>query len=184
MKAPAGETNSVYALKLFYLCTAKSITDVELPAPRKAGGIGDKQATGTMVYLTRKERFNAAHKLWVADWPEERNREVFGKCSNRNWHGHNYDLYVTVKGRPDPVTGFIMDVKELSTLIKTHIVDKVDHSNLNLDVDFIPEGMQPTTENLVILFWKQLQPHIQGCELHRIRLYETENIYADYYGEE
>lgn len=136
-----------------------------------------------MVYITRRERFNAAHKLWVDDWSEEKNQSMFGKCSNKNWHGHNYDLYVTVKGRPDPVTGFIVDVKQLSKLIKSAIVDQVDHSNLNLDVSFIPKGMQPTTENLVILFWEQLSPLLQGCQLHCIKLYETENIYAEYYGE-
>lgn len=137
-----------------------------------------------MVYITRKERFNAAHKLWVETWSEEQNETVFGKCSNKNWHGHNYWLYVTVKGRPDPVTGFVIDVKKLSKIIKRVITDKVDHSNLNLDVDFIPKGMQPTTENLVILFWKELQPHIEGCELHCVKLFETENIYAEYFGEE
>lgn len=136
-----------------------------------------------MVYLTRRERFNAAHKLWVTAWDDETNRRVFGKCSNQNWHGHNYELFVTVKGMPDPLTGFIVDVKELSKLIKTVIVDRVDHCNLNLDVDFIPEGMQPTTENLVILFWKELEPHLQNCKLHSIRLHETENIYAEYFGE-
>ena len=136
-----------------------------------------------MVYLTRRERFNAAHKLWVNDWSEEKNKEVFGKCANKNWHGHNYTLFVTVKGQPHPVTGFIMDVKKLSKLIKRTIVDKVDHSNLNLDVDFIPEGLQPTTEHLVMLFWQQLAPHLTECELHCIKLYETENIYAEYFGE-
>lgn len=137
-----------------------------------------------MVYLTRRERFNAAHKLWVDAWSEGENLAAFGKCSNKNWHGHNYDLYVTVKGKPDPVTGFIVDVKKLSTLIKREIVDQVDHRNLNLDVDFIPRDLQPTTENLVILFWKQLAPYLEGCQLHCIRLHETENIYAEYYGEE
>lgn len=136
-----------------------------------------------MVYLTRRERFNAAHKLWVEEWTEERNKAVFGKCSNKNWHGHNYWLYVTVKGKPDPITGFIIDVKKLSQIIRNTIIDKVDHANLNLDVDFIPEGMQPTTENLVMLFWKQLTPQLENCELHCIRLYETENIYAEYFGE-
>jgi 6-pyruvoyltetrahydropterin/6-carboxytetrahydropterin synthase len=136
-----------------------------------------------MVYLTRRERFNAAHKLWVAAWDDETNRRVFGKCANQNWHGHNYELFVTVKGMPDPLTGFIVDVKELSQLIKTVIVDQVDHANLNLDVEFIPKGMQPTTENLVILFWKALEPHLQNCKLHSIRLHETENIYAEYFGE-
>jgi 6-pyruvoyltetrahydropterin/6-carboxytetrahydropterin synthase len=136
-----------------------------------------------MVYITRKERFNAAHKLWVADWSDERNMEVFGKCANANWHGHNYDLFVTVKGKPDPVTGFIVDVKKLSKIIKREVTDKLDHRNLNLDVDFIPQGLQPTTENLVLLIWKQLEPHIIGCQLHSIKLYETENIYAEYFGE-
>lgn len=136
-----------------------------------------------MVYLTRRERFNAAHKLWVKDWSKERNLDTFGKCANKNWHGHNYWLYVTVKGTPHPETGFIVDVKKLSKLIKTSILDHVDHANLNLDVDFIPEGVQPTTENLVILFWQQLAPLMEGCSLHCIKLYETENIFAEYYGE-
>ena len=136
-----------------------------------------------MVYLTRKERFNAAHKLWVEAWSDDKNRSTFGKCANKNWHGHNYWLYVTVKGTPDPVTGFIMDVKRLSKIVKEVIIDKVDHSNLNLDVDFIPEGTQPTTENLVLLFWQELAPKIIDAQLHCIKLYETENIYAEYFGE-
>jgi 6-pyruvoyltetrahydropterin/6-carboxytetrahydropterin synthase len=136
-----------------------------------------------MVYLTRRERFNAAHKLWVDDWSDEKNREMFGKCANANWHGHNYILYVTVKGSPDPVTGFIMDVKKLGDIIKEVIIERLDHCNLNLDVDFIPKNSQPTTENLVILIWKELAPHIQGCSLHCVKLVETENIYAEYFGE-
>lgn len=135
------------------------------------------------VYLTRRERFNAAHKLWVNDWSEEQNFATFGKCANKNWHGHNYWLYVTVKGQPDPVTGFIIDVKKLSKIIKRVITDKVDHSNLNMDVDFIAEGTQPTTENLAILFWEQIASELENCELHCIKLYETENIYVEYYGE-
>ena len=137
-----------------------------------------------MVYLTRKERFNAAHKLWVAEWSEEKNFEVFGKCANPNWHGHNYTLLVTIKGKPDPMTGFVMDAKKLSKIIKEVITSKLDHSNLNLDVDFIPNNLQPTTENLVVLIWQQLQPHLGDIRLHRIKLQETENIYAEYYGEE
>ncbi len=137
-----------------------------------------------VVYLTRRERFNAAHKLWVEHWSEEKNKAVFGKCCNKNWHGHNYDLFVTVKGTPDPTTGFIMNVKELSSIIKTYIIDKLDHSNLNLDVDFIPKGIQPTTENLVVFIWEEIEELIQeqGAELHCIKLYETENIFAEYYG--
>jgi 6-pyruvoyltetrahydropterin/6-carboxytetrahydropterin synthase len=135
------------------------------------------------VYLTRRERFNAAHKLWVETWSDEENQHAFGKCSNKNWHGHNYDLFVTVKGKPDPITGFVIDVKILSELIKREVVDILDHSNLNLDVPFIPKGMQPTTENLVVLIWNQLEPHLQGCKLHSVKLYETENIYAEYFGD-
>ncbi|MGA1584031.1 MAG: 6-pyruvoyl trahydropterin synthase family protein [Saprospiraceae bacterium] len=136
-----------------------------------------------MVYLTRRERFNAAHKLWVHEWSEEKNMEVFGKCANKNWHGHNYELFVTVKGTPDPVTGFIVDVKELGQIIRREITDVLDHTNLNLDVPFIPQGTQPTTENLVMLIWRQLEPHMRGCTLHSVRLHETENIYAEYFGE-
>ena len=136
-----------------------------------------------MVYLTRRERFNAAHKLWVAGWDAAKNQEVFGKCANENWHGHNYELFVTVKGQPDPATGFITDVKVLSQIIREKVVDKLDHKNLNLDVHFIPSHLQPTTENLVFLIWKELEPHIRQGKLHCIRLVETENIYAEYFGE-
>ena len=104
-----------------------------------------------MVHITRRERFNAAHKLWVDDWSDEQNKTVFGKCANANWHGHNYNLFVTVKGKPDPMTGFVVDVKKLSKIIKEHVIEKLDHCNLNLDVDFIPKGMQPTTENLSLI---------------------------------
>ena len=138
-----------------------------------------------MVYLTRIERFNAAHKLWVAEWSDEKNIEVFGKCSNKNWHGHNYTLFVTVKGKPDPMTGFIIDAKRLSKMTKDLVTEKLDHANLNLDVDFIPKNLQPTTENLVILIWQQLENAIrtEGATLHCIKLVETETIYAEYYGE-
>lgn len=135
------------------------------------------------VYLTRVERFNAAHKLWVNEWSEEKNFEMFGKCANKNWHGHNYRLEVTVKGIPDPITGFVIDVKKLGQIIREIVTDKLDHSNLNLDIDFIPKGLQATTENLAILIWQQLEPHLSGCKLHKIKLVETENIYAEYYGE-
>lgn len=137
-----------------------------------------------MVYITRIERFNAAHKLWVDDWTEEQNQEVFGKCSNKNWHGHNYQLHVTIKGRPDPVTGFILDAKKLSGIIRKQVIHHLDHSNLNLDVPFIPKGLQPTTENLVMLIWKQLAVALEDsqCQLHCIKLWETDTIYAEYYG--
>ena len=136
-----------------------------------------------MVYLTRRERFNAAHKLWVKDWSDKKNLKVFGKCANKNFHGHNYELFVTVKGVPDPVTGFVMDAKKLSKLIKKEVVDVLDHANLNKDIHFIPKNIQPTTENLVILIWKRIAPHLNGCKLHAVRLHETENIYAEYFGE-
>jgi 6-pyruvoyltetrahydropterin/6-carboxytetrahydropterin synthase len=137
-----------------------------------------------MVQITRVEKFNAAHKLWVDQWSDDKNKEVFGKCANKNWHGHNYYLHVTIKGTPDPLTGFVVDVKHLSKIIKSKVVDYLDHSNLNLDVPFIPKGMQPTTENLIIQIWKELEPHIPGdAKLYRLKLYETDTIYAEYYGE-
>ena len=136
-----------------------------------------------MVYLTRVEKFNAAHKLYVEDWSEEKNKSVFGKCANKNWHGHNYILSVTVKGNPDPVTGFLFDARKMSEIMHEVILDRVDHLNLNIDVDFIPKGVQPSTENLVILFWKQLENCFEGATLHCIKLSETDKIYAEYYGE-
>ena len=136
-----------------------------------------------MVYLTRIEKFNAAHKLWVKEWTEAKNREVFGKCANPNFHGHNYILHVTVKGQADPTTGFIVNAKHLSVIIKEHVIEKLDHLNLNLDVDFIPDDMQPTTENLVVIIWQLLEPHLEGLKLHRLKLVETDKIYVEYYGE-
>ncbi len=135
------------------------------------------------VYLTRIERFNSAHKLWVKSWSEEKNNEVFGKCANKNWHGHNYSLHITVSGKPDPFTGFIIDAKKLSEIIKENVVNDLDHSNLNLDVAWIPEDLQPTTENLVVLIWKRIEHLLDNCSLHCVKLVETETIYAEYYGE-
>lgn len=135
-----------------------------------------------MVYLTRQEHFNAAHKLYNPNWSNEQNNAVFGVCANENWHGHNYDLYVTVKGNPDPETGFVYDVKKLSHLIKSQAVDKLDHKNLNLDVDFMA-GKLCSTENLAIAIWEQLAPHLpSSVELHCIKLYETPRIYVEYFG--
>lgn len=138
-----------------------------------------------IIYLTRREHFNAAHQLWVHEWTDEKNFEVFGKCANKNFHGHNYDLMVTIKGKPDPVTGFIMDAKKLSNIIKKEVCDILDHSNLNLDENFLPPGTPPTTENLVYYIWKQIEPHLDAnCRMHCVKLYETRNIWAEYYGEE
>ncbi|MBK8847682.1 MAG: 6-carboxytetrahydropterin synthase [Bacteroidetes bacterium] len=137
-----------------------------------------------MVYVIRKEHFNAAHKVFNPEWSDEKNHEVFGKCSNPNWHGHNYDLFVTVKGVPKADTGFVMDLKKLSTLIKEKVIDKVDHKNLNLDVDFM-KGLMPTTEIVAIAIWQQLEAEIanHGCLLHCVRLNETERNCVEYYGE-
>ena len=135
-----------------------------------------------MVYLTRSEHFNAAHKLYNPAWSYEKNEEVFGKCANENWHGHNYELLVTVKGEPDPDTGFVFDVKKLSAIIREQIIEKIDHRNLNVDVDFMKDKMC-STENLVIAIWNELRPHLPaGVSLHTIRLYETPRIYVDYFG--
>lgn len=136
-----------------------------------------------MVYLTRSEHFNAAHKLYNSAWTYEKNEEVFGKCANENWHGHNYELLVTIKGDPDPETGFIYDVKKLSLLIREHVIEKVDHRNLNVDVEFMKDKMC-STENLAIGIWEQLTPHLPtGVQLHCIKLYETQRIYVEYFGD-
>jgi 6-pyruvoyltetrahydropterin/6-carboxytetrahydropterin synthase len=135
-----------------------------------------------MVYLTRSEHFNAAHKLFNPDWSHEKNEAVFGVCANENWHGHNYELLVTVKGDPDPDTGFIFDVKKLSAIIKEHVIEKVDHRNLNMDVDFL-KGKMCSTENLAVGIWNELVSHLPSqVQLHCIKLYETPRIYVEYYG--
>ncbi|MBO9657359.1 MAG: 6-carboxytetrahydropterin synthase [Chitinophagaceae bacterium] len=135
-----------------------------------------------MVYLTRVEHFNAAHKLYNPAWSLEKNEEVFGKCANENWHGHNYELYVTVKGVPNPDTGFVFDVKRLSDIVREHVIEKVDHRNLNVDVDFM-KGQMCSTENLAIAIWKELTEHLPSAvQLHCIKLYETPRIYVEYFG--
>jgi 6-pyruvoyltetrahydropterin/6-carboxytetrahydropterin synthase len=128
------------------------------------------------------EHFNAAHKLYNSAWTKEKNEEVFGKCANENWHGHNYELYVTVKGQPHTDTGFLIDVKRLSQLIREHVTEKLDHKNLNMDVDFL-QGQLCSTENLAIGIWKQLVEHLpEEVLLHCVKLYETPRIYVEYYG--
>ena len=140
-----------------------------------------------MIYLTRRERFNAAHRLYKEGWSDEQNFEVFGKCSYPNWHGHNYDLIVTVKGNINLETGMFINLKTLSDIIKSEILEKVDHKNLNLDVPFL-EGKVTTTENVVIEFWKILDEKLRllndvNCQLHCIKLYETPRNFVEYYGE-
>ncbi|MFN8290071.1 MAG: 6-carboxytetrahydropterin synthase [Chitinophagaceae bacterium] len=136
-----------------------------------------------MVYLTRIEHFNSAHKLFNPDWSREKNEEVFGRCANENWHGHNFELFVTIKGEPDPDTGFIYDAKKLGALIQERIIEKVDHRNLNIDVDFM-KGKMCSIENLVVGIWNELEPFLPGSvKLHCLKLVETTKIYVEYYGE-
>jgi 6-pyruvoyltetrahydropterin/6-carboxytetrahydropterin synthase len=137
-----------------------------------------------MVYVTRRERFNAAHRLFRKDWSDDKNMEVFGKCSNPHWHGHNYEIFVTVKGQINPETGFVVNLKDLSKILKKKIVEKVDHRNLNKEVDFL-EGMIISSENLAKAFWKEIEHDIRllGAELHCVKVTETENNYVEYFGE-
>lgn len=138
-----------------------------------------------MVYITRRERFNAAHRLFRPELSDEENFALFGKCSNPNWHGHNYTLLVTVKGEADPHTGYLIDLKTLSKLIQDRIIEKADHKNLNLEVDFMA-GKLASTENIAIAVWEELEEPIirLGARLHCIKLEETENNYVEYYGKE
>lgn len=135
------------------------------------------------VYITRRETFNAAHKLYREDWSVEKNEEVFGRCSNHNWHGHNFTIFVTVKGIPNPDTGFVMNLKDLSDIIKAEVIEPLDHKNLNLDVPFL-KGMLASTENVVIQVWERIKLPIEkaGGELVKIKLVETENNYVEYFG--
>ena len=139
-----------------------------------------------MVYVTRKEHFNAAHRLYNPAWSEEKNQAVFGPCANINFHGHNFELIVTVKGTPDPETGFVIDLKTLGDLIKTRIIDQVDHKNLNLDVAFMRDKMA-SCEIFVMEIWKILAPAIAdqapSARLHYIKLIETPKNFVEYYGE-
>lgn len=135
-----------------------------------------------MIFLTRHEHFNAAHKLYNPSWSEEKNVEVFGKCANANWHGHNYDLIVTIKGEINQETGFLMDAKKLSEILTVYVCDKLDHRNLNMDVDFMA-GKLASTENLAIAIWEQITPHLPtNVKLHCVKLYETPRICVEYFG--
>lgn len=136
-----------------------------------------------MVYLTRVEHFNAAHKLYNPGWSKEKNDEVFGRCANENWHGHNFELYVTIKGEPDPDTGFIYDAKKLGELVQEKIIEKLDHRNLNVDVDFM-KGKMCSVENLIVGIWNELKPGLPAhIKLHALKLVETAKIYVEYFGE-
>jgi len=136
-----------------------------------------------LLYITRKEHFNAAHKLYNPNWTTEQNDAVFGKCANANWHGHNFDLYVTVKGHPNPDTGFIMDLKQLKHIIQQEVIEPLDHKNLNEDVPFL-KGVMPSIENIATAIWGRISSQLpDSCRLHKILLYETEQNFVEYYGE-
>ena len=136
-----------------------------------------------MIYITRRERFSAAHRMYIEGWTDEENLRVFGKCSNPNWHGHNYVLYVTVKGDPAETLGFFININTLKEIIKEKIIDKIDHKNLNIEVSFM-EGKIATTENLAIAIWNELKPAVEkeGAMLHCVKISETENNSIEYYG--
>ena len=135
-----------------------------------------------MILLTRRAEFSAAHYYWVEAWTPERNEQVFGKFSNRNWHGHNYVLEVTVAGEPDAVTGFVVDLKKLKDVIEREVVSVYDHRHLNLEV---PEfaARQPTAENIAVSIWERLKGKVPKAQLHRVRVYERDDLFADYFGE-
>ena len=137
-----------------------------------------------MVYLTRRERFNAAHRLYNPNWDDAKNFEVYGKCANPNWHGHNYELFITVKGQLDVEKGWVVDLKLLSDVVNEYIIEKLDHKNINLDVDFML-GKQASVEVLVVEIWKVLAVKISniGAQLYKLKLVETENNYVEYFGE-
>jgi 6-pyruvoyltetrahydropterin/6-carboxytetrahydropterin synthase len=136
-----------------------------------------------MIFLTRRERFSAAHRMFRTDWSDEENKNVFGKCSNPNWHGHNYVLWVTIKGEPSPEQGFVMNINILKQIILEKVIDKIDHKNINLEVEFM-QGRLATTENLAVAIWNELEPSVKlaGAMLHCIKIEETENNTIEYYG--
>ena len=135
-----------------------------------------------MLYLTRKCEFSAAHYYHNPNWSDSENARVFGKCANRNGHGHNYTLEVTVKGKVDAQTGFVMDLKQLKQVLEREVLDALDHRHLNVEV---PEFAQknPTTENIAVAIWQRIEPKLEHARLHCIRLYEMDDLFVDYYGE-
>jgi 6-pyruvoyltetrahydropterin/6-carboxytetrahydropterin synthase len=137
-----------------------------------------------IAYITRRERFNAAHRIFREELTDQENFEVYGKCSHPNWHGHNFELFVTVKGEVDPKIGYVANLKSISCIVKELIIDKIDHRNINLDVDFM-KGKIASTENLSIAIWDVLKLPIAklGVNLHCIKIQETENNYVEYFGE-
>ena len=131
------------------------------------------------VAVFRKEHFNAAHRLFCADWSDDKNKQVFGACSNPNYHGHNYELVVQVNGVPDPITGFVINTKDLSTIVEEEVKQRFDHKNLNLDTDYF-KNLNPTAENIAIVIYNLIRPRISETLDLKIRLYETERNFVDY----
>lgn len=137
-----------------------------------------------LAYLTRRERFSAAHRLFKPEFSDTENFDLFGQCSHPNWHGHNYELFVTVKGEVNPSLGYVVNLKKVSEIIREKVISKLDHKNVNVDVDFM-QGILATTENLAIAIWKVLEEPIRetGAELHCVKIKETENNFVEYYGD-
>ena len=134
-----------------------------------------------LVTVTRRLRFNAAHRVHNPALSDEENARLFGKCNNPNWHGHNYVLEVSITGPVDPTTGYVMDLGHLKQIVQREVIDKVDHRNMNIDVDFM-QGIIPTSENIVVACWDALEREVAPARLARLRLWETENNFAEYDG--
>jgi 6-pyruvoyltetrahydropterin/6-carboxytetrahydropterin synthase len=152
-----------------------------MPKPASAKKTVAPRVLRGTVYITRQVHFNSAHRLYNPTKSQRWNEEKYSLCTNPHWHGHNYVLEVTVRGEPDPETGYVMDLGELKRILQRTILDKCDHRNLNDQVDFL-RGINPSTENLVIAFWEQIEPHITAGKLHRVKLYETPRNFVEYFG--
>jgi 6-pyruvoyltetrahydropterin/6-carboxytetrahydropterin synthase len=135
-----------------------------------------------MIYISRRETFAVSHRIFNPALSDEENETLYGKCANKNGHGHNYALEVVVKGEIDPKTGYVLDLKDLKRVMKERVVDRLDHKNLNLDVDFLRDTI-PTSENIAVAVWRELKDALPSGELHSIKLYETEKNYVEYRGE-
>lgn len=151
------------------------------PTPRKGAAADVPRVLHGTVYITRQVHFNAAHRLHNPAMSQAWNKRQYGLCTNPHWHGHNYVLEVSVRGEPNPQTGYILDLAELKRVVHRAVVDKCDHRNLNDDVDFL-RGIIPSTENLVIAFWNEIEPLLPSGKLHCVRLFETPRNYAEYFG--
>jgi len=157
---------------------ANNVSEINAVHPKDAGKM-------TMIFLTRRATFSAAHFYWNPEWSEEKNAAVFGRCSNRNGHGHNYTLEVTVAGEPDAVTGFVVDLKWLKDVIEEEVVSVYDHRHLNFEIPEFKEQI-PTTENMAVAVWKRLEGPVTargGARLSRVRVYERDDIFAEYRSE-